>query len=1128
MVWLFDEAVDDNRVGPLYKDVFPPAFAPWLSFIGIPWQVLPFPMFELQSKWIAGVLSGRIPLPSKEDMIMEIKTFYSRLEVQGIPKRYTHRMGNTQFEYDNWLASQCGCSETEERRKEMCLANGVRKEAHPETYRDEWEDHHLSHETRDVSPGSTVYYIFRIYNGLLLAVGGVISSSLALANTMTLTAKITKQNLRKDFKVIRPLSNGDFVNSVAQQRSIAATIYQIEKVVSASQPCKVSHILDSLEREFDLISSGPKHMKGSYTHNLEKNLVALETTMEELKAKRDDLLRRLKREEDRGLQRLSEFQVWLNRVATVEDIIITLLRDRDVEIQRLCLCRFCSKNLTTSYRYGKSVFLRLREVEKLKGEVFGVITEQASTSAFEERPLQPTIVGQKKMLDKAWKHLMEDGTGIMGMYGMGGVGKTTLLTQLFNMFNKDKCGFDIGIWVVVSQEVNVEKIQDEIAQKLGLGGHEWTKRDTSQKGVHLFNFLKNKKFVLFLDDLWDKVELANIGVPDPRTQKGCKVAFTSRSLNVCTSMGDEEPMEVQCLEENVAFDLFQKKVGQTTLGSDPGIPQLARIVAKKCCGLPLALNVIGETMSCKRTIQEWRNAIHVLNSYAAEFIGMKDKILPLLKYSYDNLKGEHVKSSLLYCALYPEDAKILKEDLIEHWICEEIIDGSEGIEKAEDKGYDIIGSLVRASLLMECVDLKGKSSVIMHDVVREMALWIASELGIQKEAFIVRAGVGLREIPKVKNWNVVKRMSLMENKIHHLVGSYECMELTTLLLGHGKYGEYGSVMETISSEFFNCMPKLAVLDLSHNGSLFELPEEISNLVSLKYLNLLHTEISHLPKGIQELKKIIHLNLEYTRKLESITGISSLHNLKVLKLFGSRLPWDLNTVKELETLEHLEILTTTIDITSKQFLSSHRLMSRSRFLRISGYSRYSGYSGYLGSLSVSAVSTVSTDKLREFEIMRCSISEIKMGGICNFLSLVDVTISQCKRLRELTFLIFAPRLRSLSVVFAEDLEDIINQEKACEGEKSGIVPFPELKYLRLGDLPKLKNIYRRPLPFLCLEKITIEECPNLRKLPLDSTSGKQGDNGCIIRYTDQRWIEGVKWADEATKKRFLPSCQLVDY
>jgi len=31
--------VDDNRVGPLYKHVFPPLWAPCLSFIGLPWKV---------------------------------------------------------------------------------------------------------------------------------------------------------------------------------------------------------------------------------------------------------------------------------------------------------------------------------------------------------------------------------------------------------------------------------------------------------------------------------------------------------------------------------------------------------------------------------------------------------------------------------------------------------------------------------------------------------------------------------------------------------------------------------------------------------------------------------------------------------------------------------------------------------------------------------------------------------------------------------------------------------------------------------------------------------------------------------------------------------------------------------
>ena len=31
--------VDDNRIDPLYKHVFPPEVAPQLSFIGLPWKV---------------------------------------------------------------------------------------------------------------------------------------------------------------------------------------------------------------------------------------------------------------------------------------------------------------------------------------------------------------------------------------------------------------------------------------------------------------------------------------------------------------------------------------------------------------------------------------------------------------------------------------------------------------------------------------------------------------------------------------------------------------------------------------------------------------------------------------------------------------------------------------------------------------------------------------------------------------------------------------------------------------------------------------------------------------------------------------------------------------------------------
>ena len=65
---------------------------------------MPFPKFELQSKWIAGVLSGRITLESTEEMAADIDAFYSSLEAAGIPKRYTHQMEEYQVSFLTYLS----------------------------------------------------------------------------------------------------------------------------------------------------------------------------------------------------------------------------------------------------------------------------------------------------------------------------------------------------------------------------------------------------------------------------------------------------------------------------------------------------------------------------------------------------------------------------------------------------------------------------------------------------------------------------------------------------------------------------------------------------------------------------------------------------------------------------------------------------------------------------------------------------------------------------------------------------------------------------------------------------------------------------------------------------------------
>ncbi|KAK9716421.1 hypothetical protein RND81_06G231800 [Saponaria officinalis] len=129
--------VDDNRVGPLYKHVFPPALAPGIAFVGIPNFVITSLHFELQSKWIAGILSERISLPSEEEMMQDVETLYSKLEASNVPKRHTHMLGDFLFELEDWLAKECGCPAIEEWRKNMfksCFASFI---AFPKTYRDE-------------------------------------------------------------------------------------------------------------------------------------------------------------------------------------------------------------------------------------------------------------------------------------------------------------------------------------------------------------------------------------------------------------------------------------------------------------------------------------------------------------------------------------------------------------------------------------------------------------------------------------------------------------------------------------------------------------------------------------------------------------------------------------------------------------------------------------------------------------------------------------------------------------------------------------------------------------------------------------------------------------------------------
>ncbi|CAB4272749.1 unnamed protein product [Prunus armeniaca] len=341
-----------------------------------------------------------------------------------------------------------------------------------------------------------------------------------------------------------------------------------------------------------------------YVRKLQENLQALTTSLQELKSLKNDVQRKVElAERQPRLKRLEQVNNWILSVEALETgINEVIVSHRTQEIQKLCCGGYCSKNYRSSYRYGKKVARKLVEVEALKSKgVFEeVAAESLPTALVDAIPSEPTV-GMEPIFYQVWRHVEDEQVGIIGLYGMGGVGKTTLLTQIHNNFNRTRNDFNLVIWIVVSKGHKIEVIQDKIGENIGLSSGVWKLKEQREKAEDIFRILNTKKFVLLMDDLWEPVELTNVGVPAPDSRNKFKIVFTTRSEEVCGHMDAQKRIKVGCLTWDKAWNLFQEKVGKETLLLHPGIPEQAEIVAKECDGLPLALITVGRVMACKKT-----------------------------------------------------------------------------------------------------------------------------------------------------------------------------------------------------------------------------------------------------------------------------------------------------------------------------------------------------------------------------------------------------------------------------------------------------------------------------------------------------------------------------------------------
>ena len=127
-------SVEDNWVHPLYLDLVSTRFEN-LAFIGLPYLVIPFRLFEMQSRWFASGIAGEMRMPHQQEMMHAYEASRQKLIKKGVPKHHYHRLGDAQTDYINLLAKQCGADTVPEWYMGLALEAQKARIADPEGFR---------------------------------------------------------------------------------------------------------------------------------------------------------------------------------------------------------------------------------------------------------------------------------------------------------------------------------------------------------------------------------------------------------------------------------------------------------------------------------------------------------------------------------------------------------------------------------------------------------------------------------------------------------------------------------------------------------------------------------------------------------------------------------------------------------------------------------------------------------------------------------------------------------------------------------------------------------------------------------------------------------------------------------
>ncbi|VAH24681.1 unnamed protein product [Triticum turgidum subsp. durum] len=479
---------------------------------------------------------------------------------------------------------------------------------------------------------------------------------------------------------------------------------------------------------------------------------------------------------------------------------------------------------------------------------------------------------------------------IISVVGFGGMGKTTLVKMVYDKIKGD---FDCGAFVPVGQNFDAKKILMDILIDLDLYESQLTMLDERQLIDKLRKGLEKKRYLIVIDDIWDEKLWEIINLAFYNGNNGSRLITTTRIGSVakrCCSSTNDSIYQMKPLSYADSRRLFYSRIFSNESGCPHEFEEVSRDILKKCGGVPLAIITIASVLASDQKVNshdEWHVLLESIGCGLTEDPSV-EQMLTILSFSYYDLPC-HLKTCLLYLSMFPEDTKIMKDQLIWMWVAESFIQCGTAKSSLFEIGENYFNELVNRSLIQPVYD--NEYGIVYACRVHDSVLDLICQLSREENFVSVLNG-------SMSSQGNVRRLSLQKIIKEHQTTPLESVSMLQVR-SIATFQPAIGLMPRLSS-----FVVLRVLNLSTCALGDHNLRGLCSLVHLRYLGLSDTGLCELPEEVGKLQFLQVLDVSRNCRIEKLpSSVTKLRRLMCL-LYDEGCSWLPGGIGSLTAMEEL--------------------------------------------------------------------------------------------------------------------------------------------------------------------------------------------------------------------------------